>query len=67
MIAPVKLVAAAVGILGTAVALTSGVLVVRGPFLGGPMLAPPSLLVALGAFVVGAAGAAWGLTRYERA
>jgi hypothetical protein len=67
MIAPLKLVGGAVGAVGLATALVSGALVVRGPFLGGPTLDPPSLLAALAAFVVGLAAAAWGATRYVRA
>lgn len=31
----------------------TGYLIVRGPFLGGPTLAPRLLLVAVGAFIVG--------------
>jgi hypothetical protein len=63
---PIRLVAAAVCGLGLAAALGSGYLVIRGPFLGGPTLAPRPLLVALGAFVVGVAAAAWGGSRYAR-
>lgn len=67
MIGPLKLVAGVVGVAGFAVTLVSATLVVRGPFLGGPVLKPPSLLAALGAFVVGLAATAWGVTRYVRA
>jgi hypothetical protein len=66
VISPVRFVAAAVGVGGAAVALASGALVVRGPFLGGPTLDPIPLLATLGTFVVGVAAAAWGLTRYGR-
>lgn len=44
------LVLTGIGLLATS---TTGYLVVRGPFLGGPTLAPRLLLVSLGAFVVG--------------
>jgi hypothetical protein len=64
---PIELVAGTVCGLGFAVTIGSGYLVVRGPFLGGPTLAPRPLLVALGAFVVGITAAAWGGTRYARA
>jgi hypothetical protein len=40
-------------VLGLVATSTTGYLVVRGPFLGGPTLAPRLLLVALGAFIVG--------------
>ncbi|MFB6122358.1 MAG: hypothetical protein ABEJ78_02725 [Haloferacaceae archaeon] len=56
-----------VTLVGLAVTATSGYLVVRGPFLDGPMLAPLSLLTALGAFVVGIVVLAWGGTKYARA
>ena len=62
----VKLVAGIVGVLGLVVTLGAGYLVVRGPFLGGPTLAPRPLLATLGAFVVGVTVAAWGATRYAR-
>jgi hypothetical protein len=62
----VKLVAGVVGALGLVVTLGAGYLVVRGPFLGGPTLAPRPLLATLGAFVVGVTVAAWGATRYAR-
>ncbi|MFB6108991.1 MAG: hypothetical protein ABEJ82_09180 [Haloplanus sp.] len=56
-----------VGAVGTAVALVTGYLIVRGPFLGGPTLSPRPLLVALAAFLVGVAVGAWGATTYARA
>ncbi|SDZ75545.1 hypothetical protein SAMN04488065_0060 [Haloplanus vescus] len=62
----VKRVVGAVGGVGLAVALGAGYLIVRGPFLDGATLAPRPLLAALGAFIVGVAIAAWGLTRYAR-
>jgi hypothetical protein len=64
---PVRVLAGAVCAVGLAVALGAGYLVVRGPFLGGPTLAPRPLLVALGAFIVGVTAAAWGGTKYARA
>ncbi|MFB6102441.1 MAG: hypothetical protein ABEJ73_07730 [Haloplanus sp.] len=63
----VEVVGGAAGVAGLVVALGAGYLVVRGPFLGGPTLAPRPLLVALGAFIVGISVAAWGATRYARA
>ncbi|WP_251343148.1 hypothetical protein [Haloplanus halophilus] len=66
MTSVVRLVAGTVGVVGLAVVLGSGYLVVRGPFLGGPTLAPRALLATLGAFVVGVTVAAWGATRYAR-
>ncbi|WP_435066575.1 hypothetical protein [Haloplanus sp. C73] len=62
----VERVVALVCLVGLAVTLGSGYLIVRGPFLGEPMLEPRSLLVALGVFIVGVAVAAWGGTRYAR-
>ncbi|WP_251330308.1 hypothetical protein [Haloplanus pelagicus] len=58
--------AAVVGVVGLVVALGTGYLVVRGPFLGGATLSPRPLLATLGAFVVGVTVAAWGMTRYAR-
>ena len=40
-------------LVGLAVALGAGYLIVRGPFLGGPLLAPPELMVAVGGFLFG--------------
>jgi hypothetical protein len=62
----VRLLAGVVGAVGLVIALGAGYLVVRGPFLGGPTLAPRGLVATLGAFVVGIAVAAWGTTRYAR-
>jgi hypothetical protein len=62
----VKAAAGVVGGVGLFGALGAGYLVVRGPFLGGPTLAPRALLATLGVFVVGITVAAWGLTRYAR-
>ncbi|MFB6195480.1 MAG: hypothetical protein ABEI80_04865 [Haloplanus sp.] len=67
MISPRKLVGYVVGGGGLAVTLVSGYLVVRGPFLGGPTLAPKPLLVTLGAFVVGISATAWGISKCSRA
>lgn len=66
MASVIRIVAMAVGAVGLGVALGSGYLVIRGPFFGGPMLAPRPLLLALGAFIVGIAVMAWGLTQYAR-
>jgi hypothetical protein len=63
---PIRAFAGAVCAVGLVVALGAGYLVVRGPFLGGPTLAPRPLLVALGAFIVGVAATAWGGTKYAR-
>jgi hypothetical protein len=62
----VRLVAGATGVVGVAVALGAGYLIVRGPFLGGPTLGPRPLLATLGAFIVGVAVMAWGVTQYAR-
>lgn len=62
----VRLVAGTTGAIGLVVALGAGYLIVRGPFLGGPMLAPAPLLATLGAFIVGIVVMAWGLTQYAR-
>lgn len=61
-----KLVAGVVGAVGLVVTLGSGYLVVRGPFLGGPTLAPRPLLATLAVFIVGVAIFAWGITQYAR-
>jgi len=61
-----KLVAGVVGAVGLVVTLGSGYLVVRGPFLGGPTLAPRPLLATLAVFIVGVAIFAWGSTQYAR-
>jgi len=62
----VRLVAGATGAVGLAVALGAGYLIVRGPFLGGSLLAPRPLLATLGAFIVGIVVMAWGITQYVR-
>lgn len=62
----VRLVAGGTGAVGLVVALGAGYLIVRGPFLGGPTLTPAPLLATLGAFIVGVAVMAWGLTQYAR-
>lgn len=61
-----ELVAGITGAVGLAVTLGSGYLIVRGPFLGGPILAPRPLLATLAVFVVGVAVFAWGITQYAR-
>ena len=45
---------------GTLIAVGTGYLIVRGPFLGGPTLAPERLMLALGGFVVGIIVLTWG-------
>lgn len=62
----VRLVAGATGAVGLVVAVGAAYLIVRGPFLGGPTLAPKSLLATLGAFIVGVTVMAWGSTQYAR-
>jgi hypothetical protein len=57
----------AVTLVGLSVTLVTGYLIVRGPFLGGRMLAPVPLLEALGAFIVGIVVLTWGGTKYYRA
>jgi hypothetical protein len=49
------------------VTLGAGYLVVRGPFLGGPLLAPTRLLVATGLFVLGLVALALGGSKVARA
>jgi hypothetical protein len=49
--------------LGIAATVTTGYLLVRGPFLGGELLEPIPMLVALGGFVVGIVVLTWGATR----
>ena len=61
-----ELVAGVVGAVGLAVSLGAGYLVVRGPFFGGPTLAPRPLLATLAVFIVGVAVFAWGSTQYAR-
>jgi len=61
-----QLVAGVVGAVGLIVSLGAGYLVVRGPFLGGPTLAPRPLLATLAVFIVGVAVFAWGITQYAR-
>jgi len=59
-------IAGVVGTVGLVVTLGAGYLVVRGPFLGGPTLAPRPLLATLAVFIVGVAVFAWGATQYAR-
>jgi hypothetical protein len=61
-----EFVTGAVGVVGLGVTLGAAYLVVRGPFLGGPTLAPRPLLVTLTVFLVGIVVFAWGITRYAR-
>lgn len=55
-----------VATVGLAVAAVTGYLVVRGPFLGGPLLAPVPLMVATGGFVAGLIVLALGGTKVAR-
>ncbi|ELZ26059.1 hypothetical protein C474_20201 [Halogeometricum pallidum JCM 14848] len=55
-----------VTLVGLAVTAGTGYLLVRGPFLGGALLEPVPLMVALGGFVVGVVVLAWGATRAAR-
>jgi hypothetical protein len=48
---------------GVVVTFAAGYLVVRGPFLGGPLLEPPGLFAALAGFVVGVVAITWGAAR----
>jgi len=66
VISIVRLVAGITGAVGLVLALGAGYLIVRGPFLGGPTLAPIPLLATLGVFIVGVVVMAWGLTQYTR-
>ena len=52
-----------VTLVGLLVATGTGYLLVRGPFLGGALLEPVSLMGALAGFVVGVVVLAWGATR----
>lgn len=55
-----------VAAVGLAVAAATGYLVVRGPFLGGPLLEPVPLMVATGGFVAGVIALALGGTKAAR-
>jgi hypothetical protein len=57
---PVFFVFAVVCVVGLAVTLVTGYLIVRGPFLGGPVLPPRVLFVTLGGFLVGILAFSWG-------
>lgn len=48
---------------GLVVTVVSGYLVIRGPFLGGALLPPEWLFVALLAFIVGIVTLAWGAAK----
>jgi hypothetical protein len=50
---PLRVLFLGVGSVGLVVTLVTGYLIVRGPFLGGPRLAPVPLLVATGGFLLG--------------
>jgi hypothetical protein len=51
---------------GLALTVGTGYLLVRGPFLGGALLEPVPLMLALAGFVVGVVVLAWGATRAAR-
>jgi hypothetical protein len=57
---PVRLVFGFVGVVGLALSIGTGFLIVRGPFLGGPVLPPESLMVTLGGFLAGVLAFSWG-------
>jgi hypothetical protein len=52
-----------VSLVGLVVTLGTGFLLVRGPFLGGALLEPIPLMLALCGFIVGIVVLAWGATR----
>ncbi|MDS0292892.1 hypothetical protein [Halogeometricum luteum] len=52
-----------VTLVGLLLTTGTGYLLVRGPFLGGALLEPISLMAALAGFVVGVVVLAWGATR----
>ncbi|MFB6103987.1 MAG: hypothetical protein ABEJ57_02720 [Halobacteriaceae archaeon] len=54
---------ALVSLIGLAVLLGTGYLIIRGPFLGGAPLSNQNLLVALGGFFVGLFVFMWGAAR----
>ena len=53
----------AVALAGAATTLATGYLVVRGPFLDGPVLEPMPLFTALGGFLVGIVVTTWAAVR----
>lgn len=57
---PVRLVFGLVGVVGLGLSIGTGFLIVRGPFLGGPVLPPETLLVTLGGFLAGVLAFSWG-------
>ena len=60
---PIGLFFLTVTAIGLAVTVSTGFLVVRGPFFGGPTLEPMPLLAALGGFVAGIVVLSWGGAR----
>ncbi|MUV58400.1 hypothetical protein [Halogeometricum sp. CBA1124] len=52
-----------VSLVGLVVTVGTGFLLVRGPFLGGALLEPIPLMLALCGFIVGIVVLAWGATR----
>jgi hypothetical protein len=59
----VKLFFGAVTLIGLATMLVMAYLIVRGPFLGGPLLSGGQLFAALGGFLVGIIAFTWGGAR----
>lgn len=59
-------VSAFLGLVGIAISVVTGYLVIRGPFLGGEMLDPLVLLGTTLVFILGLQLSAWGITRYLR-
>jgi hypothetical protein len=57
---------AVLAVAGLAATLYTGYLIVRGPFLGGPRLAPQPLMWALGGFVAGIVVLAFGANALSR-
>jgi hypothetical protein len=57
---PVVLLFTVICVVGLAVTLGTGYLIIRGPFLGGPILPPRVLFVTLGGFLAGILAFSWG-------
>jgi hypothetical protein len=51
-------------LVGLAVTLGAGWLLVRGPFFGGPMLDQSTMLAAVGALILGVIVSGWGAVRF---
>lgn len=56
----------AVAVVGLSVCLVASYLLVRGPFLGGPRLAPLPVLYATGGFLLGLLLGTWGAVKAYR-